>query len=186
MKLVFLIFFILIFGVLLSKLRIDINNLIYSGEEKNIDINVKLMIFRLVPIKIIKINNDNIKILKSNTRIKKITEKAIAKFDIQKARKSLKIKDLKNLKIKAKKINLYVKYSTNNVLLTTYLTPIIATIISYIYYDLINNYNDKYYRYKLNPMYIKKRYLYIKLESIIEVRMWNIINMILLFRRKMK
>ncbi|MBR3133646.1 MAG: hypothetical protein IKG42_06300 [Clostridia bacterium] len=182
MKLVFLIFFILILGVVFSKIKININDLTYSNNEKNIEIKIFIMLFSIIPITLIKLNNDKIKFLRSNTKIKNIIEK----FDIKKARNSIKLKDLKNLKIEVPKLKLYLEYSCKNVLATTYITPLICTVINYFYYICIKDFNKEKYSYKVNPMYLKKRYLYIKFESIIEIRMWNIINMIFLIRRKMK
>ena len=179
MKLFFLIFFILILGILFSKFRIEINNISYSKNEKNIDIKVILIIFKLIPLKLSRINNEKIKIISKNLKLKKIIDKA----NIRKISENI---NFRKLKVKALKIKLYLEYSTNDIFVTTYLTPVISTIISYIYYYLIDNYNEKNHYFRVNPMYLKQQYVYLKFESIIEIRMWNIINIILLNRRKKK
>ena len=173
----FLIFFILILLIFFSKIKIVINDITYMKEEKNIDISITIVVLNFLSIRLIKFDKE---------KIDKLLKKSMHKMNITKFRKKIRFEDLKSLKVNIKKIRLYLEYSTNSFFLTTYITPIISTVIGIIYGGLIKEFNERDHYYKINPIYLKKQYLYMKFESIIEVRMWNIINMILLFMRKIK
>lgn len=180
MVLVFSIFFIIILGLVFSKIKIDIKEIIISNNKKKFKIEIYFYFFCILKILSIKIDSKNIKIYNHKINIQKLNKKIIEKLDVTRIENNIfrriTLKDLKKLKINISSLKIYFEYSTNNIWLTTYSTPIISTFISMIYLKFIKKYNSENYYFKINPMYLHKKYFYVEGESIIEVKMVHIIS----------
>lgn len=188
MVLVLFIFVIIILGLIFSKIKINIKEIILTNNNKEFNMEIYFYFFYIVRILSLKINSKNITIYNHKISINKIKRKMIQNFNVEKIEntvfKRISFKDLKNLKVNITKLKIYFEFSTNNVLLTTYSTPIISTLLSMIYSKFIKEYNRKNFYFKINPMYLHKKYFYVEGESIIEIKMWNIINIMYQLLRK--
>ncbi len=79
--------------------------------------------------------------------------------------------------IRIDKLKMQIILDTENVLLTTYLVAIISAIIPNLIRNNIQNYNRNNYQWKITPVYNNKNFVYIKLNSIISIKVVHIINM---------
>lgn len=109
------------------------------------------------------IDNEKSNVVLSNKTVKeKIDKKTITKL--------LRI-------IRIDKLKMQIILDTGNVLLTTYLVAIISAIIPNLIRNNIQSYNRNNYQWKITPVYNNKNFVYIKLNSIISIKVVHIINM---------
>lgn len=159
--------FLLLITLLLvtSKIRIEIDNLRFRGEilnkkEKNksylnnsYNIKISLNILSKIPILWININKDKIEKLKQNNKFKNI--------DFKNARKNIKVNDIKDIKnqinIKIKKFYLKVSIGTDSTMFTTFLIPIISSIISIILAN--KRIKQKNLYFKINPIFNMRKFI---------------------------
>ena len=113
----------------------------------------------------------------------------IEKFDIEKGRKLLTIKNiniLKKLNIRLDYLDLELDLGLEDVILTTELITLISIVISNILPHIISKYIPNKYRYKIMPIYINKNAYYIKLNCIFQLKIVHIINIIYIYLKKGK
>lgn len=184
----FIIFFLIIIGLVFSKIKINIKNITIINKDKNFDIEIKIYLFGILKILKIKINSENMIILKSKIKLQKIKKKILKNFNVNKIENSIfkriTFRELKKLQLNVITLKIYLEYSTNNILLTTYSVPVISTIFGFLYNLSIKKYDSLNYYFKINPMYLNKKYFYIEGESIIEIKMVHIISIMYQLLRK--
>lgn len=112
----------------------------------------------------------------------------IEKFDIEKGRKLLTIKNINILKTKykARLFRFRVRLRIEDAIFTTELITLISTVISNILSHIISKYIPNKYRYKIMPIYINKNAYYIKLNCIFQLKIVHIINIIYIYLKKGK
>ena len=170
---------------ILSSIEISIENLKFSvpkienrilNDQYQISIGIKLKKIKILKINITKTKLEKLK-LKDKTQI--LEEKLMKnknKFDIE------FIKILKQLKIKIKKLDLEVNIGTENASLTSYLVGIISTILALLLKNKIEDCNKQ--KFIINPIYINKYLLKIRLDSIFEIEIIHIIYIIYILVKK--
>ena len=120
---------------------------------------------------------------------KMYTKMQLEKIDIKKLEKEMKLEDLKELKKLQPKISLLdldLKLGTEDVILTSFLVFGVSTIISILLAYLIKDYRKSKIKYEVKPVFMSKNVYEIQLDSIIEIKMVHIINIIYIFIKKKK
>ncbi len=178
------VFFIVIFLLLLSKIRIEINNLRFSSIKpkqinRNYKIVIKLCLFNKMPI--IKISLTKIKLekLNINKKIKNINLKVLE--DKNRFEKNF-WKAIKKIEITIKKIDLDVELGTENASFTSLLIPVFSTILAMIFRKKISNHEKQ--KFKITPIYRDKNIINIAISGIFEIKMIHIINIIYILNKK--
>ena len=171
-----IILIIIIFS--LSKINIEIKNFKFQSiSEKHInkdyEIIIKLIIFKIIPIFKINITKTKLEKLKLKEKIKNFDLKVI--HDNQQFDKEL-ISTIKELDINIKRINLYIDLGTENASLTAIIIPIISTIIEIIINRKIEKFENQIFVIK--PIYINQNLINIYISGIFEIKMSQIINSI--------
>ncbi len=182
---VFLIFLIL--GIYFSKLKIIVNKMEFemNGNVKSKeDYEIKIGIYLFGIIKIFGIvlaeNNLrflNIKIPYRKIKRTKIYNEMIKKDAIDFDRKLLKDK-IKNLSMKFEKINLNMKFGTDSTLITSFLTFIVSTLISFLIQKSVTKYKPNKHKFIITPMYENRNSIKIFLELIASFKLRNIIKVL--------
>ena len=127
--------------------------------------------------------------LNSERARKMYSKMNIEKFDIEKGRKLLTIKNiniLKKLNIRLDYLDLELDLGLEDVILTTELITLISIVISIILPHIISRYIQDKYRHKIMPIYINKNAYYIKLNCIFQLKIVHIINIIYIYLKKGK
>lgn len=187
-------FIILITIILLfSKIKININKFNYlsinpKNKKKDYNIIIQLIILKKFPIFEIKFNKNNI------MKIEKIKQKIKNKFetfDFTEIKKNKEVKKkilkiIKKLKIDIDKINLNIEIGTENAVLTSFLIPIVATLVTYILRTNIKNnfIKSEENKFKIKPIYYNQNLLNILFSGIFEIEMIHIINIICILIKK--
>ena len=81
----------------------------------------------------------------------------------------------KNAKIDKFRLEMHI--DTKNVLFTSYLVGTVSAIIPNIIGQRIKKYNSQDFKFKILPVYNNQNNIYIKLNSIISIKVVHIINM---------
>ena len=118
----------------------------------------------------------------------KVKEK-IKKIDFQQAKTNIPFKkDLKEItrksQIKIDKLNLKVEIGTIDVILTSAVITILASIIGICLARVIKKYDKERYNYEIYPIYQDKNIIKLDLNCIIKVKMVHIISIIYLLIKK--
>lgn len=187
-------FIILITIILLfSKIKININKFNYlsinpKNRKTDYNIIIQLIILKKFPIFEIKFNKNNI------MKIEKIKQKIKNKFetfDFAEIKKNKEVKKkilkiIKKLKIDIDKINLNIEIGTENAVLTSFLIPIVATLVTYILRTNIKNnfIKSEENKFKIKPIYYNQNLLNILFSGIFEIEMIHIINIICILIKK--
>ena len=177
---------IIISLLLLSTLRININNLQISVIEKEIKFDyglyLSLNLFNKIKYLQIKLNKEKISKMQIQSKIKPDQLEKI-KQNASNNKEQLKTV-IKRLKIKLSKFNLNIDIDTKNVLVTTGIVTLSSIIISNILsrFVKVNKKND--YKYKIIPSYKNKNILKIDFNCIINVKMVHIIYIIYILLKK--
>jgi hypothetical protein len=94
---------------------------------------------------------------------------------------------IRNLDFRLQRINLDVKISTIDTLITSMSVVFVCTVISIILANKVDNYNKKNCKYLITPIYSEKVQIIINLSCIFNVKMVHIISIIyILFTRSGK
>ncbi len=186
-------FFLLL---LLSNIEIEINKLWFDSSNKKGEklkdylFYIRLKLLDKITWFKIKIDNKKITKIKNSkllkckafekiNRIKEIKENALKnKKDI------LNIRNLKDLDIKIEQLNLDMKISVSDNVITSFTVVAISTIISIILARNISKYEKDKYMYLITPIYEYKPTLKIKLNCIIDVKIVHIMNVIYMLVKK--
>ena len=120
---------------------------------------------------------------------KLITKMHLEKVDIQKLEREIKLSDIKeviNIKPKGSYLNLDIKVGVDDVLVTTYIIPILCTAFTVILPRITKKENVNDIKYVVEPIYNDGNVLHLKLESNIELKIINILNCIFRIYRSKK
>lgn len=180
------IFLILIITV---KVEVKIRNIKYNSEKvkeerlaNNYQIIIKILTLEKIPIFRLKINKSKIEKINAKTHLKQKIEEEIQKQDVAKAIEIEKKYDLKklipevykNIKLETENINLKIDIGTENVVLTSFIIPIISTILAF---TVKRN-------FEVQPIYQNKNIIKFELNGIFSVKMIHIINTICILKKK--
>lgn len=165
---------LIIIGISVSTIKIRISNFEFSNVEKiKTKYIVNISVFLLNKIKWLSFNLDK-------TKIKKMSEKIhLKKIDIRKLEKNMQFEDLKeiiNIKPKISSLRLNVKLGVEDVVLTSYLIPIICTILAVILPYITKEIDRKNINYKIEPVYNNGNIYHVKLDTVLEIKVINILN----------
>ena len=190
MVFLFVLSILIIFVSLLifSKIQIKVLNLNVTSQNKkhiNRDYKIILKLYILYKIPIIKIviNDEKIKKIKLNNKLKdKITNIDFTLFkDNKRVLKNVKY-FLENINFKIVQLCLKIDFGMENAQITAIATSFIGMLISLFLRDKAIDY--KKIKYKVNPLYINENVLNIELSSIFEIKMIHIINIIYILYKK--
>ena len=180
------IFLILIITV---KVEVKIRNIKYNSEKvkgerltNNYQIIIKILTLEKIPIFRLKINKSKIEKINVKTHLKQKIKEEIQKQDIAKAIEMEKKYDLKklipevykNIKLETENINLKIDIGTENVVLTSFIIPIISTILAF---TVKRN-------FEVQPIYQNKNIIKFELNGIFSVKMIHIIDTICILKKK--
>ena len=176
---------ILITIIVFSDLRLNIRNLEVistpQGLQPQYDISIEIYTFK--KIRLVNFNIKNGK--KVNLLKSKFIKKRFDKFkNSKKLSKKQEWKILLNVfkllrrKFKIKTFKLKIKIDTDNIVVTSYLIGIISAIIPNILRGNIEKMNSKKVMWEIVPVYKNKNYIYLKLSSIISIKIVHISNML--------
>ena len=189
---VFLLIFLLIILIILTmKIKVEFKNIkVTSLGKKHIDrdyeIKLILCIFQKIPIFKIKINNERVKKAIENEKVmNKIKEQEVKIIENRKKFDKEFIKDLKNINLEIKEINLKVLIGTENASLTAFIIPVVSTAIAMTIRKHIKKYNKKQ-QFLVLPIYINQNLINIECSGIFEIKMIHIINTICIVNKKRK
>lgn len=180
---ILVIFMILIFTII-STIRISINEFETTNlttAKLRYQLKISFYIFNKIKWFSFKLNN---------RKINKIFRKMhLDNLDIKQLEKDIRLSDVDEiLKIKPKisYMNLDLKLGIDDVILTTYLVPIVSTIIAIIlpYMSQKSDINSIYY--KIEPIYNMKNKYYIKLNIVLNIKIVNLLNCIYKIYRNKK
>ncbi len=182
---VFLIFLIL--GIYFSKLKIIVNKMEFEmngnvKSKEDYEIKIGIYLFGIIKIfGIVLAENSlrflNIKIPYRKIKRTKIYNEMIKKDAIDFDRKLLKDK-IKNLSMKFEKINLNMKFGTDSTLITSFLTFIVSTLISFLIQKSVTKYKPNKHKFIITPMYENRNSIKIFLELIASFKLRNIIKVL--------
>ncbi len=181
--------FIIFLGLITTKIRLKIVDLEFdSSNRKGGYLNEKFLIilkiylFDKIPVFKIKINKAKIEKMKNSNSLNKIKDE----FN-QKLIKNENDFD-KDLLFAIYKFpfgiynsNLRLDIGTEEILITTFLIPIISTFISLILKKYAKN---NYQRFEIKPIYQEKNVLKLEFRGIFEIKMIHIINTICILKKK--
>lgn len=165
---------LIIIFILFSTIRIQIIKFEISNVKKvNSNYIINISAYLLNKIKWISLKLDE-------KKIKKISKKIhLEKLNIQKIEKNLKLSDIKeiiNIKPLISFLNLDINIGLEDVILTSYLIPIICTILTIILPYISRNKDIKNINYKISPIYNNKKIYNIKIDAIVEIKLINVLN----------
>lgn len=183
-------FFLIIFSTLkidiknyeISNIYASLNNSIIetkdtcNNNEKNMakyKLDISLNILNKIKILKLKLNNEKIK--------KMILKMHLDKTKIKELEREIGINDIKEItKIKPQisYMDLNIKIGVDDVLLTTYIVPIICTAISMLLPLVIEKNKANQIKYIVTPMYNKGNAYYIKFDAGIKIKVMQVLKFI--------
>lgn len=180
----FLVTFLFIMALLFSELKLKISRLELSRSDTNFELKYsgRIGIYFLGKIKLlsIKINQDKIKkiskadfikqkieSLKENNEYQKKLQRQISKIIIKQIKEKAQINTFK--------LRLFL--DTKNVIFTSYLVGVISAVIPNVVRGNIKNFNKRYFKFEISPIYKNYNFIYLKFDSIISIKVVHIINM---------
>lgn len=171
---IIIILMLIIIGITASTIKVEINNFEVSNLKKvKAKYKINISTFLLEKIKWISFNIDKAKIDKMIKRMH------LEKIDIQKLEKDIELQDIKeiiNIRPKISSLKLNMKIGVENVILTSYIIPIICTILAVILPYATKECDRKNINYKIEPVYNNKNIYNIKLHAVLEIKVINILN----------
>ena len=183
--LTFLILIAVFIIIVLSTIKFEIVDFELSNiiqiTPKNYKIKLSFYLFGKIKLFSFKLNSERARKMYSKMNIEK--------FDIEKGRKLLTIKNiniLKKLNTRLDYLDLELDLGLEDAIFTTELITLISTVISNILPHIISKYIPNKYRYKKMPIYINKNAYYIKLNCIFQLKIVHIINIIYIYLKKGK
>lgn len=183
--LTFLILIAVFIIIVLSTIKFEIVDFELSNiiqiTPKNYKIKLSFYLFKKIKLFSFKLNSERARKMYSKMNIEK--------FDIEKGRKLLTIKNiniLKKLNTRLDYLDLELDLGLEDAIFTTELITLISTVISNILPHIISKYIPNKYRYKIMPIYINKNAYYIKLNCIFQLKIVHIINIIYIYLKKGK
>lgn len=164
---------LLIIFTLLSTIKIDLENFEATNKQhikQNYEVAISLNILNKLKWINFRLNAKKMKRLAIKMHLEKI--------DIKKLEKDLQFSDIQEiLKIKPKisSLNLKIKIGIEDVVITSYIVPIICTAISLVLPHITEKKNMGNIKYKVEPVYNQNAY-HIKLDTTLEIKLINVLN----------
>ena len=172
-----LLFFLLllaVFFILFSTIKIKIENWKVSNiekSEKKYKITISLHLFHKIKWFSIKLDNN---------KMQKIFYKMhLEKIDIKQLEKDFQFSDIKEIiqiKPKIAELDLRIRVGIEDILLTTYLVPILATILSILLSTSAKEKNMQKIQYEVKPIYENRNVYEISLNTLLEIKLLNLLN----------
>ena len=177
--------------IYLSKIEINIKNLYMNSESKkrnneNVIISISLKLWRIQWFSF-KMDKNKMSSLYAKMKIKEYKHNKDIKNKIKRLLKACIqdkriIKLASNLSIEIEELKSEIFLGTEDTIVTSYLVAAVAIIISNVIPHIIKN-SDNTIQYKVLPIY-KQKYIYIlKLDSIIDIKIMKIIQIMLEVKR---
>ena len=162
---------LLIILTILSTVKIKINNLeAMNQKEFAHNYKVELELFGKIKWLKFKLNENKLKKLSTKMHLERI--------DIKQLEKDLKLADIKEIlgiRPKISYMNLALKVGVDDVLLTTYLVPIISTFLAILLPYAVESENIKNIKYKIEPVYNNFFYS-VKLDITLDIKIISALN----------
>lgn len=187
MLVLFFLSILFIVGMYFSKLRIIVKKIDFemNGKVKakeDYEIKAAIYLFGFVKIFGIAFEEDGIKFLGlkvayKNLKNTKIYKDVIKKDAIELDRKIIKDK-IKALDMKFEKVNLNLKLGTDSTLITSFITFIVSTVVSFVIQRSVTKYNSKKHRFIITPMYENRNSIKMFLELVACFKLRNIIKVL--------
>ncbi len=187
MLLFFSIILLILSGILIfmfSEVRLVIENFELSNLDKKNVREYKVKVGLYLPGKIrllsIEINNNKISKLSKNNYIKNRIEDIKRKDNyVEEIKRRIGWESIKDLiqKIQINKFKMKMFIDTENVILTSYIVAIVSILVPNLIRDNIGKFYRKKYEFEVSPLYQNQNYIYLKLSSIISIKVVHIINM---------
>lgn len=180
-----LIAIVIVVGLILAfsdiKVIIDDLELIYKEHGKHLMYKGKIGIYFLGKVKIFSKKVDSEKentFLTKNISTEKI--KDICTSGLKRNKNNILKKAIQefNKKLNIEKLKFELVLDSENVILTSYMIGIISAIIPNILKNNIKKFDNNRYDWTIMPLFKNQNYIYLKLESIISIRLVHIINML--------
>lgn len=172
---------ILFFGIIFSKINIYVDRFEFNkldtikGNHKifnfKYQIVIKLLLFSVIPIFRLTINNSKVRKFKNTKMYKKFSKR---KFKIN--RNSIKV--FLNAKFKIKNLKFNLNIDTPDVIITTYITVIVSTVTSILLSYLSKMQKIVNFKYNVIPIFSNKTIIDFSLSSIITIKMVHIISIL--------
>lgn len=186
----FFILFLILFiglGIVFSKLKIVINSLQFemNGKVKaknSYKIKIGLYLYGKFKILGITLEEDKIKFLNfrityRNLKQTKFFQNMIKKDAIELDKQVLK-DNIKLLSMRFEKVNLNVRLGTESTLITSFLTFVISTAISFILQKGITKYNPNKHKFIITPLYENRENIAVYLDLIASFKFVNIVKVL--------
>ena len=189
-----IIFFqIIIFGLIFSTITLEVDKCKFSYNEievnkfkfKELEISIKLYLFKFIKILSIKIFKDYLTIFGIKIRFDlinkiKFFEENYKKiyWDFKEIFKNRKYLNLKLINPRLKVFKFYLDFGISSQMITTFLVPVLSTVLSFILRNSISNYNINNYSYKITPKYVNKNFLRLNFQTKLN---FNTINLIIFY-----
>lgn len=183
---ILLIILFLMIVVIFSKIRIEITNFRFDSQikrhlNKNYEIKIKWYLFGLLPILTMKISKPKLEKMKIKEKIKQIDFIALEKTPT--LNKQI-FETIKAMDIGIKNIYLSITIGTESATLTSFLVPIISTVIAIILRKRMRKFENQ--TFVINPIYQNQNLVKIDFSGIFEIKMRHIISIIYQFIKKGK
>ena len=166
---------LLIIFTLLSTIKIIIKDFELANKrhvEPNYEVVISLNLFNKVKWISLRLNNKRMR--------KMYTKMHLERIDIKKLEKDLTPSDIReiiNIKPKLASLNLQMEVGVQDIIITSYIIPIICSIFSIILPYVTEKKNIKNIKYKVDPVFNQNIY-HIKLNTEVEIKMINVLNSI--------
>lgn len=164
---------IAIIFTLLSTIKIDIKNFEATNKQhikQNYEVAISLNILNKLKWISFRLNAKKMK--------KLVIKMHLEKIDIKKLERDLQLSDIQEIfRIRAKisSLNLNIKIGLEDAVITSYIVPIICTVISLILPHITEKKNISNIKYKVEPVYNQNAY-HIKLNTVLEIKLINVLN----------
>lgn len=179
----FCIVILLIIVIMFSYIKINCNSLYISNIPEfkyYFSINIGLYVFGKIKILGFTLTKEKLQQSKIMRKLKYKLEKDNVDFKLN----SKDIKLIKKSDINLEKIDTKIKIGTEDVILTSAIVGILASVIGIVLGRIISNYEEEKYKYVILPYYTQKNIFEMELNGIISVKLVHIIYVIYMFSKK--
>ena len=180
---------IIILIILTIRIKIQFLNFYFNSQSNkhlkdNYEIKLIIYTFFKLPIFKIRINSGKIQNIINNEKVKFVIKKQELKIvENKKDIDKYLIKQLKNIRIDIKEMNLKILIGTEDASITAFIIPIVSTVLAIILSKSTQKYNDKQI-FSITPIYVNQNLINIEFSGIFQIEMIHIINTIFRVKRK--
>lgn len=168
--LLILFFITILFKFVYIKINIQTTRSSNSNDKRETKITFGIYLFNKIPIIKNKLGNG---IFEKNSKFRRKIDKLI---DVKEFRGIPDFRILRKAKLHFEKFNLNLDFGTGDILLTTYLVPIISTVIAIVLNQVNIKINNKETYYRVNPLFDTNNFSYkISFNGIISINLAHII-----------